>query len=76
MRQNKKTNFNTFLWKDFCKKFMNYSRFSKAAPEADERVIKALNRILKPKFFMFTNQIELNMKEMQKIGLKNLQMFN
>ncbi len=51
MRQNKKTNFNTFLWKDFCKKFMNYSRFSKAAPEADERVIKALNRILKPKFF-------------------------
>ncbi len=44
-------NIDTFLWKDFCKKFMNYSKFSKCAPEADERVIKAINRILKPKFF-------------------------
>ncbi|MBQ3834527.1 MAG: tyrosine-type recombinase/integrase [Elusimicrobia bacterium] len=44
-------NVDTFLWKDFCERFMNYSRFSKSAPEADMRVINAINRIIKPKWF-------------------------
>ena len=47
----KKFDFNSFLWPDFCKKFMDYSEFTKSAPEADQRVINAINRILKPKYF-------------------------
>ena len=49
--KNEKCNFDNFLWSDFCEKFMAYSKFSKAAPEADTRVINAINRILSPKFF-------------------------
>ena len=32
----------TFLWTDFCDKFISYSKFNKSAPEADIRVINAM----------------------------------
>ncbi len=50
-KNSEKENIDNFLWTDFCKRFMNYSHFSKSAPEADERVIKAINRIIKPNLF-------------------------
>jgi len=46
-----KFDFDTFLWSDFCSKFMDYSRFTKSAPESDERTIRAINKILSPQYF-------------------------
>ena len=52
---NGKYNIDTLLWEDFCEKFMDYSRFNKSAPEADERVIKAINNNLNIKYFKDLN---------------------
>lgn len=45
----------TFLWTDFCDKFIAYSKFNKSAPEADIRVIKAINNNLNIKYFKELN---------------------
>lgn len=44
-------NIETLRWSDFCDKFMTFSRFNKAAPESDERVIRAIDSVLKPQLF-------------------------
>ena len=45
----------TFLWTDFCEKFISYSKFNKSAPEADIRVINAINNNLNIKYFKELN---------------------
>lgn len=50
-----KYNFDTMLWSDFCDKFIAYSKFNKSAPEADIRVIKAINNTLDIKYFKDLN---------------------
>lgn len=50
-----KYDFNTMLWPDFCDKFMEYSKFNKSAPEADIRVIRAINNNLNIKYFKELN---------------------
>lgn len=45
----------TFLWTDFCDKFISYSKFNKSAPEADIRVINAINNNLNIKYFKELN---------------------
>ena len=46
-----KYNYETMLWTDFCEKFMEFSKFNKSAPEADIRVINAINNNLNIKYF-------------------------
>lgn len=50
-----KYNFDTMLWTDFCDKFIAYSKYNKSAPEADIRVIKAINNNLDLKYFKELN---------------------
>ena len=50
-----KYNIENMLWTDFCDKFMAYSRFTKSAPEADIRVINAINDTLNIKYFQELN---------------------
>lgn len=50
-----KYNIDTLLWSDFCKKFMEYSKFNKSAPESDERVIRAINNTLNITYFKELN---------------------
>lgn len=39
-----KIDINTLLWTVFCKKFMEFSKSRKSAPEADQRVINLINK--------------------------------
>lgn len=50
-----KYNFENMLWPDFCDKFIAYSKFNKSAPEADIRVIRAINNNLDIKYFKELN---------------------
>ena len=50
-----KYDYDTMLWSDFCDKFMEWSKFNKSAPEADIRVIKAINNNLDLKYFKDLN---------------------
>ncbi len=50
-----KYDYETMLWTDFCDKFIEYSKFNKSAPEADIRVIKAINNTLDIKYFKELN---------------------
>lgn len=50
-----KYNFDNMLWTDFCDKFIAYSQYNKSAPEADIRVIKAINNTLDIKYFKELN---------------------
>ena len=50
-----KYNFDNMLWTDFCDKFIAYSKYNKSAPEADIRVIKAINNTLDIKYFKELN---------------------
>ncbi len=46
-----KINPETLLWKVFCDKFMTYSKSKKQAPEADQRVINAINKYCNLEYF-------------------------
>lgn len=47
--------YDTMLWTDFCDKFMEWSKFNKSAPEADIRVINAINNTIQIKYFKDLN---------------------
>lgn len=50
-----KYDYESLLWKDFCDKFIEYSKYNKSAPEADIRVINAINNTLNIKYFKELN---------------------
>lgn len=54
-----KYNIDTFLWQDFCTKFIEYSKYNKSAPEADIRVIKAINKVLGITYFKELNSVNI-----------------
>lgn len=51
-----KINPETLLWKVFCDKFMDYSKSKKQAPEADQRVINAINKYFNLEYFKEFNR--------------------